>query len=544
MNISKAPTYDVIVIGAGHNGLVTAAYLAKSGRRVLVVEKRRAVGGAASSEEIFTGPWAGFRADTGAVDAGLFLPHIADDLKLERFGLQWLHSPALVFAPQPDGRALTIWRDVHKTAAGLAHFSPADAQKYPDFARLVGRLADVLASMMALTPPALPSVHMGDLLPWLRPALQVKRLGDHDLIEFLRLLPMPVSDFLDEWFETPGLKAALGASGVSGGLLGPMGSGSAFMFLYQAVNAGAGAVRASAFVRGGAGALSQALAKAAQEAGVELRLDCGVKRILLQDGKALGVETEDGESITGRAVASSADPRTTLFGLVGAPHLPLRVVREVKNIRLRASTARLNLALSGAPRFTALDGGKAGEHLSGHILIAPSLEYIERAYDDAKYGRFSRQPLLDIVIPSLTDASLAPPSMQLMTINVQYAPYALQGDGGPGQDWAGQGERLVEIVLDTLEAYAPGLRSLVTQRHLLAPPDLERQYGLAGGDIYHGQMGLDQLLFMRPIPGFGQYAMPVENLYLCGAGAHPGGGLTGAPGYNAARHIHKQLGSA
>ena len=339
MTQPKEPQYDVIVIGAGHNGLVTAASLATAGRRVLVVEKRDGVGGAASTEQLFPG----YHASSGAADAGLFLPQISAGLKLERYGLEWLRSPVLTFAPQTDGSAVTIWRDVQKTAAGLT--SPRDIQNYPAFARLVRRLAGVLESMMALTPPELPDTQISDLLPWLRPALKIKRLGRRDLYEFLRLLPMPVSDFLDEWFENPAVQAALGATGVSGSLLGPMGSGSAFMFLYQATHAGAGAVRASAFVRGGSGALSEALAQAAQQAGAQVRLDAPVQKILLDGDRVMGVLLENGETLTARTVASSADPRTTLFGLAGAPALPLRVVREVKNLRLRASTARLTLAL-------------------------------------------------------------------------------------------------------------------------------------------------------------------------------------------------------
>jgi phytoene dehydrogenase-like protein len=541
-------TYDAVIIGAGHNGLVTAAYLARAGLKVLVLERRQNIGGAAATQEIFPGGPAGWQVNTGAVDAGLFLPEIVTDLRLENEGLQFIESPALAFSPGahggPSPRAgdggLTLWRDPQKAQAEIARFSQADAEKYPAFLRQVSQMAAILRSIMTLTPPAIPDYRYAELLPWLRVALQAKRLGDREMMAFVRILPMPVKDFLDEWFESPQLKAALGMPAVAGSLQGPRASGTTFMFLYQAVNAGPAGFRASRFVRGGAGQLSHALAAAAQRYGAEICTNLGADKIILEGERAAAVLLSDGREVTARVVVSSADPRHTFFDLVGASHLPLRFVREVKNIKFRGSTARINLALSALPGFDHLATHSAqadgNASLSGHILLCPDLDALERAYDDAKYGRVSERPCLDLVIPSLLDDSLAPAGQHLLSIDVRYAPYHLQT-----ASWEDQAEVLYERVMRVLETYAPGIRELVVQRQVLTPLDLERQYGLPEGSIYHGQMGLDQLLFMRPVAGYGQYATPIENLFLCGAGAHPGGGLTGAPGYNAARQILKHL---
>lgn len=526
---------DVIVIGGGHNGLVAAAYLAKAGKQVLVLEKRNVLGGAAATEEVFPG----FQVDTGAVDAGLFLPRIVSDLNLEGNGLRWLENPALVFAPQASEVGLTLWRDINRSQEEIAHFSQKDAARYPEFIRQLSRFASMLAGMLSLSPPSLPQWELKELLPWTRTALKLKSLGEQEMMEFIRLLPMPVTDFLDEWFESPQLKAAIGASGVTGSFLGPRGSGSTLMLLYQAANAGVAGVRASRFVQGGMGALSQVLATTARQRGAEIRTGSDVVRILLEDGRAVGVELDSGEQIRARAVVSSANPVHTLFDLVGATNLEVRVVREVKNIRLRAALGRVNLALNSLPDFAGASRGGNHERLSGHILIAPDLDSIERAYDQAKYGEFSSQPMLDITIPTVNDRTLAPPGAHLMCINTYYTPYTLKMG-----DWDSHKEAFMLTVLNTLAAYAPGLPDQVLHSQVITPLDLEREYGLTGGDIYHGQMGLDQLLMMRPIAGYGRYRSPVENLYFCGAGAHPGGGVSGAPGYIAAREILKVMGKA
>ncbi len=524
-------TYDAIVIGGGHNGLVTAAFLAKAGRSVLVLERRNLLGGAAATEEVFPG----FKFNTGAHDAGLLRAEVIAGLNLRQYGLDFVENPVTAFAPQPDGRALTLWQDIRETLAEIGRFSEADADRFRNFVRSVAALTGVLDTIVTLTPPNLSEKHVADLLPWLKVGTQLKRLGKQRMMEFLRVLPMTVTEFLDEWFESDALKGVLGAASIAGSMQGPRASGTAFMMLYHYLGAAAiGGFRASRFVRGGIGQLATSLANAARANGAEIHTGAQVARIVVNDGRATGVALANGDVVSAGVVVSNADPRRTFFELVGPTNLEIRFARRVKNIRFRGCTAKVNLALAGLPRFTGQPDSEA--HLGGHILISPSLEYLERAYDDAKYGNFSQKPFLDIVIPSVLDSSLAPAGQHVMSITMQYAPYHLRSG-----HWDDQRDALGEHVLDTLAKYAPTLKELILHRQVITPFDWERDYGLTEGGIFHGQMGLDQLLFMRPVAGYGQYRSPIENLYLCGAGTHPGGGVTGAPGYNAAREILKDL---
>ena len=518
--------YDVIIIGGGHNGLVTAAYLAKAGRSVLVLERRETLGGAAATEEIFPG----FKVNTGAPDAGLFRREIVRDLNLGRHGLDFIYSPAAAFAPQPDGRGLTIWRDLEKTRAEIARFSQADAAKFPAFVRLLGQMTGMLDALMTLTPPDLAERSLSQLWRWAKVGLQLRGLGKRDMMEFLRLLPMTVTEFLNEWFENEALKGLLGAAGIAGSMQGPQAAGTTFLFLYHYLGETNGGFRASAFVRGGLGQLAAALAGAARGYGAEIRAGAEVRQILVTAGVARGVALAGGEEIMAQVVVSNADPRRTFFDLVGPLNLEPKFIRRVRNIRYRGGVAKMNLALSGLPQIVGLN--ENDQRLSGHILVSPTLEYLERAYDDAKYGQFSQKPYLDLVIPTVLDPALAPPGQHLLSATMQYAPYHLK-EGG----WEAQRPALEEKIMDTLAEYIPNLRAILLRQQLLTPCDWEVVYGLTEGGIYHGQMDLDQLLFMRPVPGYGQYRTPIERLYLCGAGTHPGGGVTGAPGYNAAREI-------
>lgn len=522
--------YDAIIIGGGHNGLVAAAWLARAGRKVLVLEQRHTLGGAAATEEVFPG----FKFNTGAVNAGLFRPEIVAGLDLRSHGLEFIESPVAIFAPRLDGRGLCLWQDPRQTQAELAHFSPADAEKWPDFVRLVTAITGVLDGIMTRTPPALAGVPSGNDLSWLKVAAGLKQLGRRQMMEFLRVLPMTVAEFLDDWFENDALKAALAAAGITGTMQGPYASGTAFMWLYQCLGAGSAGFRAVRFVRGGIGQLSDALAAAARQYGANIRTRAAVAQIIVRQGRAAGVVLSGGEELLAPVVVSGVDPRRTFFGLVGAPLLEPGFVRAVRAIRYRGCTAKVNLALDGLPRFTGQPNGQT--HLGGHILISPTLEYLERAFDDAKYGSFSHRPYLDVVIPSLLDPSLAPAGRHVMSVTMQYAPYHLRQS-----TWDEQRDALGNRVVDTLEQYAPGLKELILHRQVITPLDWERDYGLTEGSIFHGQMGLDQLFFMRPAPGYGRYRTPIAGLYLCGAGAHPGGGVTGAAGYNAAREILKDM---
>jgi phytoene dehydrogenase-like protein len=520
-----AEHYDVLVIGAGHNGLTAAATMARAGYRVLVLEARDTVGGAAATEAVFPG----YQVNTGAESVALFQEEVIRALFLKMHGLELREAPVGLFAPQPDGTALTLWQDVERSAAEVARLSKRDADRYPAFAAEVTTMAGALQSMMLLTPPDLTALDAGDLAGWGRVGWKVRRLGDRKMMELMRLLPMPVQDYLDDWFESDVLKGALGAAGVTGTMLGPRGGGTTLQFLYQQM----GGLNRYRTVVGGVGALSEALSAAAQASGAEIRCGAPVTRILVEEGRAAGVQLEGDVTIRARAVVSSADPKRTLLGLVGPTELEPRFMRQVRNILYRGSTARVILALRGLPQF---NGQTDRQQLAGLIRICPSLDYLERAYDDAKYGRISTRPYLDASIPSLNDRALAPAGYHLMNVTVRYTPYHLR-EG----NWEEQREPLGDQVMAALARYAPGVEQLVVDRHVLTPLDYEQRYGLTEGSIFHGQMGLDQMLVMRPVPGWSRYRTPIANLYLCGAGAHPGGGVTGAPGFNAAREIARDL---
>lgn len=520
-------TYDAIVIGAGHNGLVTAAYLAKAGRRVLVLERRELIGGATVTEEIHPG----FKFDTGAHSITRLHPAVVADLRLAAHGLEVLPLDPTVFAPGPNGEHLLLWRKPADTATSIGELSPADAAGWPGFTALVAKASRLLETVAETTPPDVLSKKLKDNWVMLRLAGRLRRLGKRDMVEVLRILPMTVVELLDEWFETDLLKGTLGAAGITGMFQGPMAAGTAHLFLHQHIGTREGALRSALRARGGIGGLAAALAKAAQGHGATIRTNAWVERITVEDGRATGVALVSGEEIAGRLVVSGVDPKRTYCDLLDPMNLDVEFLRRVRNIRFKGVCARVNLALGELPDFACLPG--AGPHLRGLISISPSLAYLERAFDDAKYGDFSRQPYLEAVIPSLTDDSLAPAGKHVMSILVQYAPYDLKD--GVWDD--AKREALGDRVVETLSRYAPNLESAVLHRQVLTPLDLEAVFGLTEGNIYHGEMTLDQLFLMRPVPGWARYRAPLAGLYLCGAGTHPGGGVTGTPGYNAAREI-------
>lgn len=521
---------DAVVVGAGHNALVTAAMLAREGWQVLVLERRSVVGGAASTEEVFPG----CRVNLAAQDAGLFRREIVSDLGLDARGLRWVHPPAVATSLTGGGEALTLWRNPGRTRDEIERHGRADAARFPDWADYLRSMARVLRVALEHAPPDLHDASARERLRLLRPLLRAGRLGKRTVVELLRAIPLSARDLLDDWFTGDALKGMLATSALPGACQGPSAMGGAFRLFYHAAGSEPCGFRSSLFVEGGVGALSGALEAAARGHGAEVRTGAEVESILMEDGVASGVLLAGGEEIPARRVISGVDPRRTFFGLVGAPRLGPEFNRRVTNIQLRGTTATLHLLLDGLPPLP-----DAAERLSGHTLVAPDLEYLERAGDDAKYGRCSARPHLDMVVPTLHNPALAPKGRHLASIQIRYAPYRLRS--GSWEDGATR-EGLLSGVLDVLDEFLPGLRERIVDHRLLTPLDLETELGLSGGDEYHGQMGLDQLLFMRPVPGWGRYRTPVERLFLCGSGTHPGGGVTGGPGRLAAREILRDAG--
>lgn len=519
--------YDAIVIGGGHNGLVCAAYLAKAGRKVLVLERRPMVGGAAVTEELFPG----FKFSACADGLGRLFPHIIHDLRLHKHGLPALRLPAdpVLAAPQPDGGCLTIWRYLNRTVEEIARFSKADAARYPDFVALMSKIASVVAGLMTMTPPNVPDLDRGDLLELLKVAVPARKLSKKELHNVFRVLPMPISDLLDEWFESDALKAALAVDGINGLSLGPRQAGTAYVWLTTIASGHVGGFPDAGIIQGGMGALMQTIASAAGSFGAEIRTGVEVAQVIVKEGRATGVALSGGEEVSASIVISNADPRTTFLRLLDSQDVDSVFLRELGNIKYRGAAARVHLALEALPAFSVDPTA-----LRGLIRIAPGINDLERASDDAKYGRFSRQPCLDVTIPSLSDPALAPAGKHVLSIHAQYAPYHLREC-----NWADQREALGEAVVHTLTPYAPNLQSLILHSRVLTPLDLETIYGLPEGSYSHGEMTLDQFLYMRPVPGWAQYRTPIRNLYLCGAGTHPGGGVTGVPGSNAAREVLK-----
>ncbi|RMI16949.1 MAG: NAD(P)/FAD-dependent oxidoreductase, partial [Calditrichaeota bacterium] len=409
-------SYDALIIGAGHNGLVAAALLAKAGLRVLVCERRETPGGLAAAEALFPG----FRVNLGADDAGLLLPEVIRELRLTARGVDFYQPPAAALALHSEGQSLTLWRDAARTAETLARHSSADARRFPDFVEQTARFAGLIRQAGRLTPPPLKEASLQEGWPWLRLGTRIRGLGRREMMEFLRILPLPVGEYLEEWFETPLLKAALAAPAILGNPPGPMAAGTTLMMLYHQMGGANGGFKSVRFVKGGMGTLIRALETALREHGGEIRTGCPVNRIRVEDGRAVGVELGDGEVISARAVLSTADPSRTFLHLVGAPALEPRFVRKVRNIRFRGVTARMILALDGLPAFPE---SITEAELTGYILVCPDLLYMERAADDAKYGRISRHPCLWMTIPTLSDPSLAPPGKHLLNITMQYAPY-------------------------------------------------------------------------------------------------------------------------
>ncbi len=523
--------HDIVIIGGGHNGLVAACYLAKAGLKPLVLERRGVIGGSAVTEEIHPR----FRCSTVAQTTGPFSETIAADLGLPRYGLELIKPETRLLALGPEGQSLTIHDDIARTVAAIAKISTADAKSYPEFIASFGRIGKVLAPLVSMTPPAIDKPAPREFWNLGKVGLSFRRLPKQDAFRLLRWGPMAVADLAAEWFENELLRGTVAARGIFGSFAGPWSAGTSTGLLWQSALDGQ-PFGVSTCVKGGMGALTNALAKAAEAAGVQVRTNAEVQRINVTKGRAATVVLAGGEEISAERFVSNADPRTTFLKLVDPLDLDPDFLLKMRNYRSVGCVARVNFALSGLPTFVALQGSGDVARLSGRIHIGPEIDYLERAFDAAKYGDYSMQPYMDITIPSISDASLAPAGAHVMSVHVQYAPYKLKKG-----DWNSRREEFGNTIVDALSAYAPDLKPLIIARQVITPLDLEQTYGLSGGHIFHGEQSLDQFFAFRPLIGWAQYRTPIKGLYLCGSGTHPGGGVTGQCGSNAAREIIKDL---
>ena len=515
-----AKEYDAIIVGGGHNGLVCAAYLAKAGRRVLVLEKRHVLGGAAVSEEIFPG----FTFSACSYVVSLLRPRLVRELELAKHGLEILPLET-TFNPFLDGRYLLRGVDSETTRASIAQFSAKDAETAPLFGQAMAELSRMVKPIIDAPAPEPGSLKPSHLAELLRLGKHLAGTGNDWMSAHVKMLTMSAVDFLSEWFESEQLIAPMSASGIIGTYLGVRSPGTAYVLLHHYMGELDGAFRAWGLPKGGTGQISLSIARAAEALGAEIRTEADVAHVLMQHGKACGVVMENGDEIRCKTVISSCDPQLTFRKFIGEKNLEPDFVKQLDRFKMRGSSGKVNLALDRIPEFSCLPGH--GPHLRGDITIAPSLDYLEKAYDEAKYGEFSKRPFMNIVFPSLTDPTVAPPGKHVMSIFVQYAPYKLKE--GP-EAWPSQREAFGDAVCRTVEEFCPGFQDSILHRHVLTPWDLEKEYGLTEGNIFHGELSLEQLAFLRPMAGWARYKTPVKNFWMCGSGTHPGGGIMGAPG--------------
>lgn len=518
-------TWDVIVVGGGHNGLACAAYLAGAGKRVCVLERRDVLGGAAVTES----PWPGYRVSSASYLVSLLPPEIVADLGLRDFGYRVSIIEPDYYLPYRDGTALTLWGDTERAAREITTRSPADAAAYVEFDRYFQRVAHLIRDLMFVTPPGL---SLREAPAWIKLAARLRHWSRRDIVDVLRVFTMSAADFLDEWFTDERVKGALATQALVGSWCGPMSPGSAYVLMHHWVGEVDGQGGAWGWVHGGMGAISEALAASARQRGAHIRTAAPVRSILVEANRARGVELADGEVIRARRVVSSAHPTTTYLDLVGESHLPDDVTQAVRRYRSRSGSVKINLALDRLPTPRAWSGPIPGDPHRGLISISPSIEYLERAWDDAKYGRTSSEPYVEMVMPTVLEPGLAPEGKHLALCFTQFGPYHL-AEGSWETERATYGKRVVDL----LDGYLPGFADSVEHMEVLAPPDLEARYGLVGGNIMHGELTVDQMFSLRPVPGYADYRTPLKGLYLCGSGTHPGGGVMAIPGRNAAKTV-------
>ncbi|UCF79931.1 MAG: NAD(P)/FAD-dependent oxidoreductase [Acidobacteriota bacterium] len=521
-----AKKYDAIIVGGGHNGLVAAAYLAKGGKKVLVLERRHLVGGCAVTDEIFPG----FRYSVLAYVVSMMRPRIVRELKLEKYGYDIIPQTCS-FTPLLNGDHIMLTEDDEQNYREISRFSKRDAEAFPKYQELLSDLAEFVHPILSMVPPDPTSRRPRDLLKFLDLGKRFWKLGKQSF-SFAKLMSMSSLAFAEMFFESDVIKAQASCAGASGTFLGIRSPGTAYVLLHHFMGEVDEDVGVWGLPRGGMGTVSESIASSARSFGAEIRTEAPVSKILVKKGKAVGVVLEDGEEILSKTVASGVDPKLTFLKMVDPGDVPEEFLEDIRRINMRGCCGKVNLALDGLPDFTCMPGD--GPHLRGSMMFAPSTEYLERAYDEAKYGWFSRRPMMEVVIPSLVDPSAAPPGKHVLSAAFMYASYDLKDS-----NWEEQREALGDAIVDTLCEHAPNIRDRIIHRQVITPWDLEQEFGLTEGNIFHGEITPDQLFMLRPVPGWAQYRMPVKNLYMCGSGVHPGGGIMGEPGRLAAQEMLK-----